>query len=92
MQAAQAAAVEQEQQMASLLDALEQAQGEQGEEEAAEEEPEDLLGAGILDAQSERGMELRQQIRDFAEQSPEIAAQMLRNWLNGGEMDGRRDG
>ncbi len=89
MQAAQAAAAEQEQQMASLLDALEQAEGEQQEEES-EEAPEDLLGAGILDAQSERGMELRQQIRDFAEQSPEIAAQMLRNWLNGGEMDGRR--
>lgn len=36
-------------------------------------------------------MDLRQQIRDFAEQSPEIAAQMLRNWLNGGELGGRGD-
>lgn len=91
--------------MASLMDALENAgapeeaaegteavegadgvlveavEGEDGEEEAE-----------VLDAETERGMELRQQIRDFAEQSPEIAAQMLRNWLNGGETDGRRDG
>ncbi len=88
--AAQAAAAEQEQQMATLLDALEEAEGQEAAPETVEEE--EPLGGVILDAQSERGMELRQQIRDFAEQSPEIAAQMLRNWLNGGELDGRRDG
>lgn len=88
--AAQAAAAEQEQQMATLLDALEEAEGQEAAPETVQEE--EPLGGVILDAQSERGMELRQQIRDFAEQSPEIAAQMLRNWLNGGELDGRRDG
>lgn len=89
--------------MASLMDALENAGGPEGAEgtEAAEGadgvlveavEGEDEEEAEVLDAETERGMELRQQIRDFAEQSPEIAAQMLRNWLNGGETDGRRDG
>ena len=56
---------------------------------ASEEETEE--DGPILDPQTEKSMELRQQIRDFAEQSPEIAAQMLRNWLNGGEADGGRN-
>ncbi len=72
-----------------------------GEQEGAEN-MEGIVGEGIidneeeeenaqvLDAETEKGMELRQQIREFAEQSPEIAAQMLRNWLSGGEQDGRR--
>ena len=30
-------------------------------------------------------MLLRQDIRKFAESNPEIAAQMLKNWLRGGE-------
>lgn len=86
--AAEEAARQEEEQMATLLDAL----GGEGAEipaaavaEGEEQEPE------ILDAQTEKAMDLRQQIRDFAEQSPEIAAQMLRNWLNGGELGGRGD-
>ena len=86
--AAEEAARREEEQMATLLDAL----GEEGAEipaaaiaEGEEQEPE------VLDAETERAMDLRQQIRDFAEQSPEIAAQMLRNWLNGGELGGRGD-
>lgn len=92
-------AAEQER-MASLLQALEGTENAEGAEDAGEEPAEtveedaeeDKAAMQILDAETERGMELRQQIREFAEQSPEIAAQMLRNWLNGGEMDGRRDG
>ena len=38
----------------------------------------------ILEFQNDRGMELKQHIRDFTEENPEIAAQLLKNWLNGG--------
>ena len=89
-------------QMATLMEAIQNADAQEGAEGIEgvegvdgavetidEENPEETE---VLDAETERGMELRQQIRDFAEQSPEIAAQMLRNWLNGGETDGRRDG
>ena len=48
------------------------------------DEEEDL---NILSMQNERSRELRESIRDFAEDNPEISAQMLRSWLNGGESD-----
>ena len=48
------------------------------------DEEEDL---NILSMQNERNRELRESIRDFAEDNPEISAQMLRSWLNGGESD-----
>jgi flagellar M-ring protein FliF len=35
--------------------------------------------------QSERGMELRKSIRKFVDENPELAAQMIRVWLRGGE-------
>lgn len=41
----------------------------------------------ILSMKNERSRELRERIRDFAESNPEISAQMLRSWLNGGEED-----
>ena len=91
----QAQAEAEQAELSSLLESL--GEGEEAGEAAegaavlaSEEETEE--GGPILDPQSERSMELRQQIRDFAEQSPEIAAQMLRNWLNGGEADGGRNG
>ena len=40
-------------------------------------------GADVMSMQSERSIELRQDIRKFAEDNPEIAAQMLRGWLRG---------
>ncbi|WP_077612117.1 flagellar basal-body MS-ring/collar protein FliF [Clostridium sp. Marseille-P2415] len=46
--------------------------------ESEEEEPE------ILAPEEDRGAELRQNVRDFAEQNPEISAQLLKTWLNGG--------
>ncbi len=42
----------------------------------------------ILNMKNGRGRELRESIRDFAENNPEISAQMLRSWLNGGDNDG----
>ena len=41
--------------------------------------------ADIMEMQTERSMELRQDIRKFSEENPEIAAQMVRNWLREGE-------
>lgn len=38
----------------------------------------------ILEFQNDRGMELKQHIREFTEENPEISAQLLKNWLNGG--------
>jgi len=42
-------------------------------------------GAQIMDMHSEHAMELRKDVREFAEQNPEIAAQMVKAWLKGGE-------
>lgn len=64
-----------------------------------EEELEDLLipdvteeirKPEILNLKNERSRELRENVRDFADENPEISAQMIRNWLNGGEQDGRK--
>lgn len=41
--------------------------------------------ADIMDVHTERAMELRKDVRKFAEESPEIAAQMVKSWLKGGE-------
>ena len=45
-------------------------------------------GADIMDMNTDRTMELRQNVRNFAESNPAIAAQMLKNWLRGGEANG----
>jgi flagellar M-ring protein FliF len=42
-------------------------------------------GADVMTLQSERGMELRKSIRKFVDENPELAAQMVRIWLRGGE-------
>jgi len=45
-------------------------------------------GADIMNIKTERSIQLRQEIRKFAEDNPEIAAQMLKSWLRGGEENG----
>lgn len=45
-------------------------------------------GAQIMDIHSEKSMELRQDVREFVEANPEIAAQMLKSWLRGDEEHG----
>lgn len=45
-------------------------------------------GADVMTMQSERSMELRKDIRQFASDNPEIAAQMIRSWLRGGDENG----
>ncbi len=54
---------------------------------AAEEE---ALAAknDILNIKNERSRELREAVREFAENNPEISAQMLRSWLHGGDDNG----
>ena len=62
---------------------------EEEEEEILEEEVEHLdLNQELQQIQNDRGMELKRSIREFAEQNAEISAQLLKNWLNGGGLDG----
>ena len=42
-------------------------------------------GADVMEMETEKSMELRKEVRKFAEMSPEIAAQVIRNWLREGE-------
>ena len=42
--------------------------------------------AAIMEMDTEKSMELRQDVRKFAEENPEIAAQMVKNWLREGEV------
>lgn len=66
----------------AALAALQFASGQAPEGTAPEE------GADIMDMNTDRTMELRQSVRNFAEVNPAIAAQMLKNWLKGGEANG----
>lgn len=45
-------------------------------------------GADVMELDMEVGMELRRDIRQFAQDNPEIAAQMLKLWLRGGDENG----
>ena len=55
---------------------------------AEEEIPEFDLNEELREIKNDRGMALKKSIREFAEQNPEISAQLLKNWLNGGSGDG----
>ena len=46
------------------------------------------LNQELQEIKNDRGMELKRSVREFAEQNPEISAQLLKNWLNGGEGNG----
>lgn len=43
------------------------------------------MGADVMSMQTEKSMELRKDIRQFANDNPEIAAQMVRGWLKGAD-------
>lgn len=45
-------------------------------------------GADVMSLETEKSMELRKDIRQFAEENPEIAAQMVRSLLKGGGENG----
>ena len=58
-------------------------------EDTEEEVPAILdLNEEIQEIQNDRGMELKRNVREFAEQNAELSAQLLKNWLNGGIGDG----
>lgn len=63
---------------------------ELSEEERAylEEQERERLNREMQEIQNDKGMELKRNIREFAEQNPEISAQLLKSWLNGGEHGG----
>ena len=42
-------------------------------------------GADIMEVHTEESMKMRQDVRQFVEENPAIAAQMIKNWLRGGE-------
>lgn len=69
-----------EEQQAASVEELLEAAGIPLEEEPA--------GADVMDIQTERSMELRKDIRQFVDENPEIAAQMLKNWLKGDDDNG----
>lgn len=46
-----------------------------------------IENADVMTLQSEKNMELRKEIRKFANDNPEIAAQIVRNMLKGGDDD-----
>ncbi len=49
---------------------------------AAAEQTEEQID-NVLEIKNEKSMELKQEIRKFTEENPEIAAQMIRTWLKG---------
>jgi flagellar M-ring protein FliF len=55
---------------------------------AATAEPGEPQGADVMSLQTEKSMELRKCIRRFADENPELAAQMIKIWLRGGEEGG----
>ena len=74
-----------------ILDTLEEAKKELDDMLAAAGFAPDVTapaGADVMSLQTEKSMELRKDIRQFANDNPEIAAQMVRGWLKGGEMNG----
>ena len=52
------------------------------------ENGEAAAGADVMELEMERSMELRKDIRQFASDNPEIAAQMIKVWLKGGDGNG----
>lgn len=42
----------------------------------------------IMAMKNDKGIELKKNIRDFTEKNPEISAQLIKSWLNGGGQDG----
>lgn len=52
------------------------------------EETEPIANPEIINMQNERSRELREMVRQFTEENPELSAQMIKNWLHGGDEGG----
>jgi flagellar M-ring protein FliF len=74
---------------AAVAEAAAAASGEEHvptvEEILAGNENTEPVGADVMSMQTEKSLELRKSIRKFVEENPELAAQMLKTWLRGGE-------
>ncbi len=57
-------------------------------EEMAEEEDEFAKNEEILNLRMQRSLRLKQNIGDFVDQNPQIAAKLIQSWLRGEEGDG----
>ncbi len=55
-------------------------------EAAMEMEP--VVDTEMINMQNERSRELRETVRQFTEENPELSAQMIKNWLHGGDEGG----
>ena len=42
-------------------------------------------GADVMTLQTEKSMELRKEVRQFVSDNPELAAQLIRGWMRGGD-------
>ena len=86
---AAAALAEEEAQQAALAEAEEERQAAEAALAEAMGMPQtELVGADVMSLQTEKSMELRQDIRQFVEENPEVAAQLLKTWLRGGDDHG----
>lgn len=86
--AAARALAEEEAQQAALAEAeQERLAAEAALAEAMGMPQTELVGADVMSLQTEKSMELRQDIRQFVEENPEVAAQLLKTWLRGGGDD-----
>lgn len=61
--------------------------GIKGEQETIIPVVSEKMDEKVINLQNEKGMQLKRSIRDFAEQNPEISAQLLKTWLNGGDQN-----
>lgn len=87
--AAARALAEEEAQQAALAEAeQERLAAEAALAEAMGMPQTELVGADVMSLQTEKSMELRQDIRQFVEENPEVAAQLLKTWLRGGDDHG----
>ena len=57
-------------------------------EEVTESDQEAESAKELLRIQNEKSMQLKENIRKFAEDNPEISAQLIKSWLRGGEDNG----
>lgn len=83
--AAAAVAAEEAEQAALVASEEERLEAEAALAEAMGMPQAELVGADVMSLQTEKSMELRQDIRQFVEENPEVAAQLLKTWLRGGD-------
>lgn len=81
---------EEEEEEFEVIDVEDEAEGLNEEERKKLVRADTYIDAidNILDIKNEKSLELKQDIRRFTEENPEIAAQMIRAWLKGDEADG----